>query len=136
MTNEEILNNLRDQLRAEIREEIRAELIANLGGSAPVAVAATVPAPASKAKTSKPKAPKAKTKAKGEKRAPEEIAKTMSSVLSYVKQHPGSNAEAIKKSLGVELSVVVLPIQKLLASRAITRKGHRRATRYYPGKVV
>lgn len=125
MTNDEILNQLREKIRAEVHAELRAELIANLGGeSAPARVARV-------AKTTKLVRP-ARRPAPGAKRSPAEIAKTASDVQTFVAAHPGTNAEAIKTALGVELNVIELPIKKLLASKQISRKGHKRATRYYP----
>lgn len=126
MTNEEILNQLRTNIEAEIRREILEKVGASLTGRAIAeqAVAKQI------AKTVKPKV--AKTSAKpGAKRTPDEILETTEAVRKFIAAHPGANAEAIKAALGCELSVITLPIAKLLASKAISRKGVKRATRYY-----
>jgi len=129
-TTEQIIENLKASIEADIRQKILTSLTADLGSpAAEVAVKAKPSAKAAPAAKTKP----AKSKP-GAKRTPEEIGKTMSDVRSFVKVHPGSNAEAIKKHLGVELNVITLPIQKLLKTRTITSKGEKRATRYYPGK--
>ncbi len=53
-------------------------------------------------------------------------------LLSNIKATPGRRVEEICKDLGVATRDLNLPVKKLLASKAITRKGQRRATRYYP----
>ncbi len=53
-------------------------------------------------------------------------------LLSDIKANPGRRVEEIVKDLGVPTRDLNLPLKKLLASRAISRKGQRRATRYYP----
>lgn len=131
-TNEEILNQLRKQIReeereairAEEREALRAELLAKLGDQA-----AAAPAPVRAAKTKVARA--TKRKGPGVKRSPEELAATAGKVLAFVTTHPGTNAEAIKGALGVELAEIELPIKKLLKSKLMSRKGQKRATRYY-----
>jgi len=116
------LASLRETIRNEERESLRKEILSSigqqLGTSAPKFVA---------------KPTKAVTKAgPGVKRSPEELAKTVSQVLAHVAEHPGVGAEHIRTALGTSLAVIELPIKKLLASKAIKRRGQRRATKYYP----
>lgn len=117
---DQILNDLRASIEADVRDG----LLASLSGTAPTAPVARPARPARPARAARP--------APGAKRSPAEIAKTASDVQTFVAAHPGTNAEAIKTALGVELNVIELPIKKLLASKQISRKGHKRATRYYP----
>jgi hypothetical protein len=87
----------------------------------------TSAAPAAKA--SAPRAAK-----KGGKRDPEALAKLVETVKAHIGQHPGEGVETISKHLGVSSKEITLPIAKLLADKAITRKGQRRGTRYFPAK--
>jgi hypothetical protein len=122
-----------EAIYVEARETIRNELVADL-------LSQTAPAPAPKKPlasgrtTSKPatatKAPK--KFGPGPKRSPEELAKTATDVAAFVKANPGSGAEAIKTHLGLDLAAIELPIKKLLASKAMKKRGKKRATKYYP----
>lgn len=47
--------------------------------------------------------------------------------------NPGKGAEQICPALRVSTRELAMPMKKLLASKHITRKGMRRATRYFPG---
>lgn len=122
---------LMESIYAQARTEVHAEILGNLsrlnGGTTPAAMKAAkrVSAPRSIIAPRNKHAP-------GPKRAPEEIAKTADAVFAFVKSNPGSNAEAIKAGLKQELSILELPIKKLLASKTIKKRGQRRATRYYP----
>ena len=120
-----------DTLRSAIETDVRERILTSLGAQSS---APTDPKPSQKngagVRVPKPKAAP-KTKLDG-KRTPGELLEMQKSVLGFVKAHPGTNAEAIKKHLGVELNVISLPIQKLLAAKSVKRKGQRRATRYYP----
>lgn len=68
----------------------------------------------------------------GQKRSPEDLAATVKAVGEYIADHPGQGVEQIKVALGKQTSELMLPIQKLLSSRVITRKGQKRATKYFP----
>lgn len=61
------------------------------------------------------------------------VAKTIGRVRDYIVANPGKGAEQIAPALRVTTAQLALPIKKLLASKHITRKGVRRATRYFPG---
>lgn len=128
--------SIREEVRTEVREELRQQVLANLGGGKMVAAVQTATREALARKTGKAAVKAAKVaKAKGAhgpKRSPEEIAATVSQVLAYIAANPGSGAEAIKHALNVELATIELPIKKLLASKAIKRRGQKRATKYYP----
>ncbi len=69
---------------------------------------------------------------KGQKRDPKDLAKLVSIVEAHVKQHPGEGVEHIAPHLGVRTKEITLPIAKLLAGKKISRKGKKRATRYFP----
>lgn len=133
-TTDQILDTLRASIEADVRQQVRTELLAKLTGTTPVAKPAS-------GRRSHPrgvadKAPRASKPTSATKRSPADLAKTCNQVLAYVKGHPSASAEAIRTSLGVPLSVIELPIKKLLAGKALTRKGEKRATRYYAGKGV
>lgn len=76
-----------------------------------------------------PAAPKAK---KGGKRDPKEIAALVDAVAAWVKANPGQRVEQMAKSLRRRTSELTLPITKLLAAKAIKKKGQKRATSYFP----
>jgi len=69
---------------------------------------------------------------KGNRRNSNEIDVLANRLLSDIKANPGRRVEEIGKDLGVATRDLNLPVKKLLASKAISRKGQRRATRYYP----
>lgn len=104
-----------------------------LGGSPASAPArATAKAPSPKASTPKAAAP-ARAR-KGGKRDPKDLAKLVDAVRAHIAQHPGEGVETIGKHMGVKTKELALPIIKLLDAKAITRKGQRRGTRYFPAK--
>lgn len=69
---------------------------------------------------------------KGQKRDPKDLQRIVEAVGAHVTAHPGEGVELIAKHLGVATKEITLPIAKLLGSKAITRKGVKRATRYFP----
>lgn len=73
---------------------------------------------------------------KGGKRTPAQIDAVTADALIFIGQNPGSSVEQVKKALKRDISEVVLPIQKLLANKSITKKGEKRATRYYPAPRI
>ncbi len=89
----------------------------------PAAAKAAAPAKAAKS------APK-----KGGKRDPKDLEKLVDAVRAHIAQHPGEGVETIGKHMGVKTKELALPIIKLLDKKAITRKGQRRGTRYFPAK--
>ena len=69
---------------------------------------------------------------KGEKRAPEDLAKLQSQLLSAIKSGPGQRMEQIAKALKSSTQELALPAKKLAADGKIKTKGERRATKYFP----
>ncbi len=109
--------------------------------SAPKAPAASGkkrgPAPAAAkapkaAKVAPPASAASKRKA-GQKRSPDEIAKTTEKLLQYVSKNSGQRIEEIAKGVGTNTKELTLPIKKLLVEKKISSKGEKRATRYYVG---
>lgn len=85
-----------------------------------------------KGSTAAPKAAPARRGRSG-KRTPEEVAKTGAMVADYIKANPGQGVEGIGKALGLATKELQLPIVRLLETKAITSKGQRRGTKYFPG---
>ncbi len=71
---------------------------------------------------------------KNGRRSPAEIEATANKILSYVKSHPGSTGEAIKKALGLDKPAWLVPIKTLVESKALVMKGERRAATCTAGK--
>jgi DNA-binding NtrC family response regulator len=120
-------------------EAVANALKAGEGAAAPgVAKAAgkkrgPAPAPAKAAKAPKAApAPAAAQKRKaGQKRSPEEIAKTTEKLLAYIAKNSGQRIEEIAKGVGNSTKELTLPVKKLLNEKKISSKGEKRATRYY-----
>ena len=72
-------------------------------------------------------------RAKGEKRPKAEIAQVQAKVLAHIRANPGQRIEQINKVLGTRTPDLALPLKKLIADGAVTTKGARRATTYFPG---
>jgi hypothetical protein len=68
------------------------------------------------------------------KRSPEALDAVAEDLVAAITANPGQRIEELATQLGLPSRELALPARKLLASRIITRKGERRATRYYPGK--
>jgi hypothetical protein len=75
--------------------------------------------------------PASSHRAKGEKRAPEQIAQTAEGVASYVQSHPGLRVEEIASGIHMDTDDLKLPIIKLLSNKPIRKTGTRRGTRYF-----
>jgi hypothetical protein len=69
---------------------------------------------------------------KGAKRPPGEISKLTGRLLDYVKSKKGERIEQIAKGMGVSTRELNLPVKKLIATKAIRTRGHKRATQYFP----
>jgi hypothetical protein len=106
-----------------IRESAFDTVRAALGDAAPSGRRSSKAAPASAGRRSL---------AKGAKRPPDEISKLTTRLLEYVKGHKGERVEQIAKGMGVSTRELNLPVKKLIASKAIRTKGHKRATQYFP----
>ncbi len=94
------------------------------------APAAPVKAPAKAAKAAPAPAAASKRKA-GQKRSPDEIAKTTEKLLGYITKNSGQRIEEIAKGVGSSTKELTLPIKKLLNDKKINAKGEKRATRYF-----
>ena len=108
------------------------------GGAPAPAPAAVAAAPAARpARASRPAASASASasakRAKGEKRPKAEIAQMQDQVLAHIKANPGQRIEHINKVLGTKTSDLTLPLKKLISAGAVTTKGARRATTYFPG---
>jgi hypothetical protein len=78
-----------------------------------------------------PRARRASPARNGGKRDPKKIATLTAAVAAHVKAHPGEGVETIAKHLRVATKEITLPIAKLLAAKKITKKGEKRATKYF-----
>jgi len=68
----------------------------------------------------------------GQKRDPEALAALVKAAGGYILAHPGQGVEQIGAALKYATAELALPIRKLLAAKVITRKGQKRATKYFP----
>lgn len=73
------------------------------------------------------------TRSRGGRRSPAELANIAGNLEAYIAANPGERIEQIGKGLGLPTKELTRPVTKLLASKAIRKRGDRRATRYYPG---
>jgi hypothetical protein len=66
-------------------------------------------------------------------RSADELEKHVSLIAKYVASHPGSNAETVRKELGITRNQWARPVAMALKSKAIKKKGEKRATSYWAG---
>ena len=66
------------------------------------------------------------------KRDPKAIAQLGVRFVRYVQRRPGSSVEQIARGMQCRTSALTLPVHNALAAGEVTKKGERRATRYYP----
>ncbi len=92
-------------------------------GAAPGRRVAASIAPVSKA---------ARGRSKGAKRSPEELEELTTQLLGYVKSNPGQRIEQIADGMGTSTKELNLPAKKLIGTKALKTKGHKRATQYFP----
>jgi len=71
---------------------------------------------------------------RGAKRTPEDLEALSDKVASFVKTNPGLRIEQINKQLDTTTKDLALPIRKLISEGAISAKGKKRSTTYFPGK--
>lgn len=116
-----------DELVAAIQESTISNFQAMLSGGA-VSSTPARRAPAARA----PGRPAAKSRPKGAKRTAEEIEAQTKTLLATIKKNPGLRIEEISKLIGVSTKELALPVIKLFEAKAISSKGNRRATRYFP----
>ena len=69
--------------------------------------------------------------ARGNRRSPEEIARTSRALLDAIQASPGLRVEQLGRTLGAPTKDLSLPLQRLLARKVIRTEGERRATRYF-----
>jgi predicted O-methyltransferase YrrM len=115
-----------DELVAAIQESTISSFQAMLSGGPASAKSAQRATAALAAR------PAAKSRAKGAKRSPEEIEAQTKLLLATIKKNPGLRIEEISKMIGVSTKELALPVIKLFEAKAISSKGNRRATRYFP----
>lgn len=72
---------------------------------------------------------------RGGKRTAKELEQQGSALVSMIRQTPGIRADQLAKAMGVMTRDLALPIKKLLADKAITKKGQKRATAYFVAKA-
>ncbi len=65
---------------------------------------------------------------RGGKRTAGELEQQGSALVAMIRQTPGIRADQLAKALGVMTRDLALPIKKLLADKAVTKKGQKRAT--------
>lgn len=71
---------------------------------------------------------------RGARRGHDDLERLSELFVAHVSKHPGQRIEQINKQLGTSTKQLALPIRKLIAERAVTRKGSRRATMYFAAK--
>ncbi len=71
-------------------------------------------------------------RAKGSKRSPSEIASAVTKVKAAIGKAPGSRSEEIVPVVGLRKEDVADAIARLLADKAIRKRGVKRATKYFP----
>jgi hypothetical protein len=69
---------------------------------------------------------------KGQKRSPSEIQELQNRLLAAITKSPGQRKEQLGAALGAASKDLMLVTNKLLADRAIRKRGVKRATKYYP----
>ncbi|HWZ92190.1 MAG TPA: DNA-binding protein [Polyangiaceae bacterium] len=117
-----IIQNFVAELMAALSEASHNAIAEALGGGGQ-------PDPLLRARRGKGGKPAAR--AKGGKRSPEDLAKLTQSLLTYVKKNPGKRVEEIGRGLSISTRELTLPVKKLLAEKAIGKKGQKRATTYH-----
>jgi len=70
----------------------------------------------------------------GAKRPPGELVAVQGKLAAHIGSHPGQRMEQIGKALGFKTSELTLPMKKLIASKKVKTKGHKRSRQYFPAK--
>ena len=73
-------------------------------------------------------------RAKGAKRAADEIEGLQARAVEHIKSNPGQRVEQINRALGTTTKDLALPLKKLIGEGVIRSEGERRATTYFPGR--
>jgi hypothetical protein len=118
------------ELEALVRQAAIDAVTASLGGTAVRTAAPAVKPAAAKAAPAARKA----ISGGGGKRPPELLAEHVAKAAEWIKGNPGHGVEDMAKALGLDTKDLALPIQKLLANKTISRRGVKRATKYFPKK--
>jgi hypothetical protein len=71
---------------------------------------------------------------RGAKRTSADLDALSERFASFVKANPGLRIEQINKELGTTTKDLALPIRKLISEGAVSAKGQKRSTTYFPGK--
>jgi predicted transcriptional regulator len=66
------------------------------------------------------------------KRDPQELAQLTDSLYSHIQSNPGQRIEEIARAMGTSTKELNLPAKKLIQSKQVKTRGHKRATQYYP----
>ena len=122
------LHGLVETFVENLREAIRDHALLAFSGSS-----STKKGPGRPKTVKSASAPKAR--AKVGRRSEEQIKKTLSDVLTFIKGHKGTRSEEIRKELGLSPTQTGDALLRLLDSKApggkrISKKGKRRATSY------
>jgi hypothetical protein len=120
---QEFVINLRHAIAQEAAE---AFAIAGGGGAGSVGNGRRKPGP--KPRGSVSAAPSLRRK--GGKRTAEEIAAQGAKILSHLKKHPLSGAEALGAALGMGTGEMALPMAKLIADKSVKFVGQKRGRKY------
>ncbi len=129
---ESLIREFADEIHALIRDVV-IDAVSSAPGVAPAKRGPGRPPKTSMGLRAVVRSAPSKSKHVGGRRAPTIVANTIESVRDYIVTKPGMGAEHIGPALHFTTAQLALPIQKLLTSKHITRKGVRRATRYFPG---
>jgi uncharacterized heparinase superfamily protein len=129
------VSNINDQIAQRIKA-FAAELEALVRRAAIDAVTqslGTAPARVAVARATGSAPARARASSSGGKRPPAELEAMVNKAGDWIKGNPGQGVEAMAKALGVQTKELALPIAKLLKSKAVKKRGQKRATKYYPG---
>ena len=117
---ESFLAELSNLVKSSALEAVQSAL----GSSTPAAPAAA-PAAAPRARPGK--------RGKRGKRSSDQVNAAAQSLLEYIQANPGQRLEQIGKGMKLPTKGLKLPIQKLIADKAISTEGQRRGTKYSAG---
>ncbi len=114
----------------EIANLARVRTLEQLRGAFAQGIGAALDKSAAQALQSSPrKKPVRQTRAK---RDPEALAFFMKRIVRHVEKRPGLSVEQIARVMQCTTGSLALPVRKAIAAGQITKKGERRATRYFP----
>lgn len=69
-------------------------------------------------------------------RSSADVGQTTTSALNYIKANDGCSVSEMGAALGLTTKDLRLPLQKLLADKAVRTTGQKRGTRYHAGKAA